>query len=201
MDSFAGVKTGLPVHASLVALVILASVGVRIIAENAAARLYPLRLQAVESSADFPEATVFAGLVGVAFRTALFSFIGYSFVGNCWQWWAGTVLYCAPQILTAVGTKFERVEWIQRLLPRGITALLLLLLIGAGVVVLVAAATTSDLETVRWVFMLLAVPPLVLTVLASFTTKQSGTTTWFQEFLGLGVVVATAWLAFNGWSS
>jgi Ca2+-binding RTX toxin-like protein len=201
MDSFAGEKTGLPAHAGLVALVVLGCVAVRILSENAAARLYPLRLQAVEASSEFPEATVLAGLGGVAFRTFLFSFIGYSFVGHCWQWWAGTALYCAPQILTALGTKFRRVDWIQRLLPRGVTALFVLLVIGAAVVGLVRAAASSDLETVRWVFVLLAVPPLVMTVLKSFTDKESGATTWFQELLGLGVVVATAWLAFNGWST
>nr|WP_269140119.1 calcium-binding protein [Aeromicrobium terrae] len=201
MDSFAGEQTGLPAHAGLVALTVLGCVAVRILSENAAARLYPLRLQAVEASAEFPDATVLAGLGGVAFRTFLFSFIGYSFVGSCWQWWVGTALYCAPQVLTALGTKFRRVDWIQRLLPRGVTALFVLLVVGAAVVGLVKAAASSDLETVRWVFVLLAVPPLVMTVLKSFTDKKDGATTWFQEFLGLGVVVATAWLAFNGWST
>lgn len=78
--------------------------------------------------------------------------------------------------------------------------MLVTLLIAAGVVKLVSISTSNDLETVRWVFMLLAVPPLVFAVLESFTSESSKKTSWAREFLGLGVVVATAWLAFNGWS-
>jgi hypothetical protein len=200
MDSFAGQKTGLPEHANLVALVVLSSVALRIITENTATKLYPLRLQAVEASSEFPEPTLLSNFGGIALRTGLFAFIGHSFVGNCWQFWAGTALYCAPQILGALGTKFERVDMIQKLMPRGITALLVTLLIAAGVMKLVSITTSNDLETVRWVFMLLAVPPLVFAVLESFTTESSKKTGWAREFLGLGVVVATAWLAFNGWS-
>jgi hypothetical protein len=200
MDSFAGQPTGLTEHANLIALVVLGSVALRIVTENAATKLYPLRLQAVEASADFPDPTLLSSFGGIALRTFLFAFIGHSFVGNCWQFWAGTALYCAPQILGALGTKFERVEMIQKLMPRGVTALLVTLLIAAGVVKLVSVTTTNDLETVRWVFMLLAVPPLVFAVLESFTTESSTKTSWAREFLGLGVVVATAWLAFNGWS-
>jgi hypothetical protein len=200
MDSFAGQPTGLTKHANLIALVVLGSVALRILTENAATKLYPLRLQAVEASSDFPEPTLLSSFGGIALRTGLFAFIGHSFVGNCWQFWAGSALYCAPQILGALGTKFDRVDAIQKFFPRGVTALLVTLLIAAGVVKLVSVTTTNDLETVRWVFMLLAVPPLVFAVLESFTTEASNKTSWAREFLGLGVVVATAWLAFNGWS-
>lgn len=200
MDNFAGTKTGLPEHANVVALVVLAAVAVRIAIEHVTTRLYPLRLQSVEALGDLPEPTLLADLAGITVRTGLFAFIGYSFIGPCWQWWAGAALYVVPQILSALGTQFDKIDAVQRFLPRGITALFLLLLIGALVVHLATSRTATDLETMRWVFVLLAVPPAVLSVLAAFTRDADGKTTWTREVLGLGVVVGSAWLAFNGWS-
>lgn len=48
----------------------------------------------------------------------------------------------------------------------------------------------------------LAVPPLLLALLERFTSEKAKKrrTSWAAEILGLGVVIASTWLAFNGWS-
>lgn len=200
MDSFAGTDTGLPAYANTVALVVLACVAARIVIEHITTRLYPLRLQSVEALGELPAPTLLASLSGIAIRTALFAFIGYSFIGMSWHWWAGVALYVVPQVFSALGTEFDRVDALNSFIPRGITALFVLLLVAAVVVHIASSRTSSDLETMRWVFMLLALPPAVLAVLEAFAPESENETTWTREFLGLGVVVGSAYLAFNGWN-
>lgn len=200
MDSFAGTETGLPAHADIVALVVLGCVAVRILIEHITTRFYPLRLQSVEALGDLPEPTLLASLSGIAIRTALFAFIGYSFIGASWHWWAGVAFYVVPQVLSVLGAEFDRIDALQKLLPRGITAVFVLLLVAALVIHVATSRTSSDLETMRWVFMLLALPPAVLGVLEAFAPDSDQETSWTREFLGLGVVVGSAYLAFNGWN-
>jgi hypothetical protein len=200
MDSFAGTETGLPAHADIVALIVLGCVAVRILIEHITTRFYPLRLQSVEALGDLPEPTLLASLSGIAIRTALFAFIGYSFIGSSWHWWAGVAFYVVPQIISVLGAEFDRIDALQKLLPRGITAVFVLLLVAALVMHIATSRTSSDLETMRWVFMLLALPPAVLGVLEAFAPDSDQETSWTREFLGLGVVVGSAYLAFNGWN-
>jgi hypothetical protein len=202
MDNFAGQPTGLGAYADAVALVVLVCVALRVMTEHVATRLYKRRLREVETTEDFPEPTLLASFGGVAVRTALFSFIGHAFIGAVWQWWAGTLLYCVPQVLAALDARFDKNRIIQKLLPRGIVALFVLLLAGAGLLKLATMHAQTPLETMRWVFVLLAIPPLLLAILERFTPEddKKRRTGWAAEILGLGVVAASAWLAFNGWS-
>lgn len=202
MDIFAGEPTGLPEYANLVALIVLFCVMLRITTEHFATRLYRERLRLVEVPDKLPDATVAAALIGVSIRTAIFGFIGFSFIGNCWQWWLGVVLYFVPQALRSLELRFNAVEVLDKYLPRGITALFIVLLVAAASVHTVSLHTASPLETMRWVFVLLAIPPMVLIVLDRFTEDDKRRSTgWVAEILGLGVVLASAWLAFNGWNA
>lgn len=202
MDKFAGQPIGLGEYANTAALVVLGCVALRVITEHLATRLYRKRLSSVETTEEFPDPTLFAALSGVAIRTGLFSFIGHAFIGACWQWWAGSLLYCIPQVLAALDARFDHNKIIQKLLPRGIVALFVILLAGAGVLKLATMHSQTALETMQWVFVLLAVPPLLLAVLERFTPEddKKRRTGWTAEILGLGVVVASTWLAFHGWS-
>lgn len=201
MDLFAGRATGLAEHADAVALVILAAVAARIGTEQLTTVFYPSRLRAVESEATPPEPALGYLLGGVAFRSAVFAFIGYAFTGLCWQWWLGAALFAAPQALGLLRDRFAKVGWVSRILPRGLVEIFILIVACTLAVRFVLDHGVSDQAAVRWVFLALAVPPAVIGSLAIFAHDDAGSSksSWQLELAGLTLFVATTWLALHGW--
>lgn len=201
MDLFLGSETGLPAHQDLVGLVVLGAVAARIAAEQLTTVYYPARLMAVEPAEPLPSPSLPSQVGGVVVRSASFAFIGYAFTGVCWQWWVGTALFFLPQVLGVMRERFATVDWVQRILPTGLVEIFILIVACTLTVRFALTFSQDELNTVRWVYLALAVPPAIIGSMAAFTDDgaTARSTTWKMEVAGLGLFVVTTWLALHGW--
>jgi hypothetical protein len=202
MDLFLGQETGLPAHQDLVAVVVLAAVAARIAAEQFTTALYPSRLATVEPQAPLPAPSFASQVSGVMVRSASFAFIGFAFTGVCWQWWLGTVLFFLPQLLGTLRERFVTIQWVQRILPSGLVEIFILIVACTLAVRFALSYSQDELNAVRWVYLALSVPPAIIGSMAAFAGegREERSTSWRMELAGLGVFVATTWLALRGWS-
>jgi hypothetical protein len=199
MDLFAGHKTGLPEHANAVALVVIAAVASRVVVEHLALALYPRRLSEVESPDDHPEPLMPVKFGGALARAAVFAFIGFAFIGNTWQWWVASGLFLLSQVLGHFRHQVPNISFVHRVLPRGVVEIFVLvasctLLFRYGL-----AHEADRLEGLKLAFLLMVIPPTILSVAALFTDDDTKRTTWRGELFGVVVLIATIALALQGW--
>ncbi len=200
MDLFAGQKTGLPEHANTVALVVMGAVGLRVAMEHFSVSAYPLRLQQVEGE-DPPPPLLISSILGAFIRTAIFGFIGYAFIGSCWQLWLGIGLFFIPQLIDHIREAFPNVGMVRRILPRGVVEIFILVVACTLAARFAMSEGGGGLTGLRLAFLLIAVPPALLGVLRAVAEDpdESGNTTWPREILGAVIVAVTAVLAARGW--
>jgi hypothetical protein len=201
MDLFAGQKTGLPEHANTVAILVIAAVAVRVALEHFAMSAYPQRLQQVEGE-DPPQPLLASVIAGAFIRTAAFGFIGYAFIGSCWQLWLGVALFLIPQLIDHLRERFRNIGFVQRILPRGIVEIFILVVACTLAARFAMGRSADELSGVRLAFLLIAVPPAllgVLRVVGEDPDDSERKTPWSREFLGAIIVVVTAVLAARGW--
>lgn len=203
MDLFAGRPTGLPEHANTVALVVMGAVALRVATEHFSNLAYPRRLQEVEGE-DPPPPFLASSIVGALLRTAVFGFFGYAFIGSCWQLWLGIGLFLIPQLISHVRESFGNVEFIQRILPRGIVEIFILIVACTLAARFAVTENGDGLSGIRLAFLLIAIPPALIGTLALLTDgdeegEEAGHRPWSREFLGAVIVVVTTVLAARGW--
>jgi Ca2+-binding RTX toxin-like protein len=200
MDLFAGQKTGLPEHANTVALVVMAAVALRVAMEHFSMTAYPKRLQQVEGE-DPPPPLLASSILGAFVRTAVFGFIGFAFIGSCWQLWLGIGLFLIPQLIEHIRQRFPNFALIHRVLPRGVVEIFILVVACTLAARFAMSQTADPLDGIRLAFLLIAIPPALIGTLAMMAEDDDADnrTTWPREFLGAVIVAVTAVLAARGW--
>ncbi|MCW2798727.1 MAG: hypothetical protein JWQ70_199 [Aeromicrobium sp.] len=199
-DLFAGTETGLEEHADQLAIIVLATIVIRIMIEHLASIWYPKRLTEVETDGVLPPPTRFANLIGITVRTAAYSFIGHVFIGTCWQWWLGTALFFVPQVGALVQHRFRAVELFKKLVPKGLVEVFVLIVACTLAVRFAEEHVESDLDAIRYAFLALAVPPALIGAVSLFGGEaERGKRTWVREMIGLVILVVTVTLALQGW--
>lgn len=199
MDLFAGQPTGLPAHANTAAIAVMAAVALRVGIEHFSLAMYPRRLASVEAPGEPPAPMLWSAIGGAFVRTAVFSFIGWAFIGYCWQWVLGSLLFLVPQLIEHLRDHFRTVGSVQRLLPRGLVEIFILIVACTLAARFAVNSNPDQLTGIRWAFLLIAVPPAIIGAAALFAEDEDRKPTWFGEFLGLGLLVATTALALHGW--
>jgi hypothetical protein len=199
MDGFAGRPTGVPAHQDAIALLVLCLIALRLLVEQAATAWYPARLGSIDPDADAPAPTALALGTGVLVRTATYGFIGWAFIDLCWQWWLGTALFLVPQLADLTRERCRTVPWVQRLLPRGLLELLVLIVVGT-LSLRYAVHGLDDLEAIRLAYLVLAVPPALLSLLGLVGGEDPPRrATVLRDLAGVLVLALTAWLVLRGW--
>ena len=200
MDLFAGQKTGLPEHANTVAIVVMSAVALRVTMEHFAMSAYPQRLQQVEGE-DPPSPFLASVVLGAFIRTAVFGFIGYAFIGSCWQLWLGIGLFLIPQLIDHLRERFRNIGFIHRILPRGVVEIFILVVTCTLIARYAMNQTPDEFTGLRLAFLLIAIPPALLGALRVFAedADETGDNSWARQFLGAIIVAVTAVLAARGW--
>lgn len=201
MDVFAGTDTGLPDAATTVGVVAFLGIAARVLIANAVDVWWPERLRNTEIQEDLPDPSPWAILGGIAVRAAVFGFIGYAFVGNCWQWWVAILLFVLPDLTVMVRDWFDLPWQIRFPLPVGVTQIFLVVVTCTVLIALVVATADSQLEALRYGLVAAALAPAVFASARAFeddSTRRTGST-WDRQIAGAGILVTTAILALNGW--
>ncbi len=201
MDVFAGTETALPAHANLVGVVAFACIAGRVLLANAVDIWWPERLRSTGIAEDLPAPSTWAILGGVVVRTSVFAFIGYAFVGNCWQWWLAVLLFLLPDLLVMARDWFDLQWQIKLPLPVGVTEIFILVVACTLLIAVAVTNASNQLEALRYGLVAAALAPALVAGAQAFeddSKRQTGST-WDRQLAGAGILLTTVILALNGW--
>ena len=202
MDLFAGTDTGIPEHANQIGLIAIIAIAARGLLASAVDVWWPERLRQTEIQEDLPEPSTLAILSGIVIRSAVFAFLGHAFIGSCWQWFAGVVLFALPDLLLVARDWFG-LKWnIKVPLPSGLTEIFLIV-VSCILLVTVFIGGADDQQTaLRYAFLAAALVPAVLGGARVFRTskKEREGSTWDLQLAGAGILLTTVILGLRGWT-
>lgn len=201
MDLVAGTETGIPEHADQIGLIAVVAIAARVALANLVDVWWPERLRQTEIQEDLPTPSVLAIMSGIVIRTGVFAFLGHAFIGNCWQWWAGVLLFALPDLLLIARDTFD-LTWRFRVpLPTGLTEIFVIVVACTLLVALFINGAGSEQAALRYAFLAAALVPAVLGGANVFRapTARSGST-WDLQLAGTGILLTTVILGLNGWN-
>lgn len=165
-SGLAGEKLPILARANTIAVVVLLLVLVRFVLETGCARFYPERLAAV-SPERIPFSPTSQRFASLAFRTFLFAFVAYAYLGDSWELWAGTAIFAVPQAIQIHEHRLPNSEQLHRILPGGIVKTVLMMWIG-WLAFDVFHRHVSGAHVVSYGFVALAVPATALGLIELF---------------------------------
>lgn len=142
----------------------LAALAVRMLIETVAAHWYPRRLVRVQP-VDIGEPSRVQRVAANVLVLAIFLFVAVSYLGSCWQLYAGGVLFVLPKLLGLVTDRIPTSPRLGAVVPRGIIQVVLLLVVGVTLGVLVLGRLEEGRQLIRDSFVLLSLPGVIVAVL------------------------------------
>jgi hypothetical protein len=170
LNGLSGLKLPISADAKQIALIVAIAITARIILEDLATYLYPVRLETV--SPDYKEPTTFQQVISLEFKTFLFVTLAIPFVGFNIQLLIGTFFFLLPSILgLTVGDKYPKVPGLGRIVPKGALKIIVMIFVGSIFANWVETLFENPEDFIPWSFALLAIPGLVLKFAGDFAEK------------------------------
>lgn len=167
LPSLAGMTMPAANHVTDFSLAVAVAMFLRIISEEAASRVFTLRLNRINPTV-VPSTSQTQKSIALAIRLGLFIFVSAALMGNTWQTWVGSILFILPTVLGWYSDRLPNFPRLWKLLPAGIPGLALSLIIASTTTALVGAVLGATPELAQWSFVLLPIPLLILSVLGLF---------------------------------
>jgi hypothetical protein len=178
-------------YAGRIALVAGAAILGRLLLEEIATWLYPVRLTEVSAPA-LGSTSMRQKLGAIAVKTGFFLFVALPFVGLRPELFVGAVLFALPQLLKLWDKRIPKRSWLYRLMPRGIVKVTALVVIGFYLGQYIAEHITNTAKLAATGFVVMAIPPAAIGLLTLFGKEPaSGRSSWLQRAIG-AVTVVTA---------
>lgn len=182
LSSLAGVQLPITVYAFRVGAWCAILVLLRLIGEDIATYIFPRRLAELHPELQHPGKA--QTVVALIFRTIVFIFLAEPFVGNSFQLWIGTALFLLPGVLQlTVSRRFPKSGTLNRFLPKGALKIVFIVIVGSLFAKWMQSMIPNSIDFLRWGFVLLGIPTLVLQLLGYFADR-SGEGSW--KFQGYG---------------
>ncbi|MCZ4500366.1 MAG: hypothetical protein JWQ74_2921 [Marmoricola sp.] len=200
-DAFAGTATGIPADADTIGIVAAVAVAARVLVGQAADLWWPERLRFTESTEDLPAPTWLAVVSGSVLRVAAFAFLGHVFIGSCWQWYVGVLLFALPEIAVLLQRRSVLPPRFTIPLPKGLTQVFGLVIIGTVVAAVAVNRSGSDTSALRAAFVVVGLLPSLAALARSLQddTRETSPTTWDLQLAGAGILLTTVILALHGY--
>ena len=170
LNGLSGLKLPISADAKQIALIVAIAITARIILEDLATYLYPVRLETV--SPDYKEPTTFQQVISLEFKTFLFVTLAIPFVGFNIQLLIGTFFFLLPSILgLTVGGKYPKIPGLGRILPKGALKIIVMIFVGSIFANWAESLFENPEDFIPWSFALLAIPGLVFKFAGDFAEK------------------------------
>ena len=157
-------------------------VAIRLGGEDLATYIYPVRLAQLHPELEHPSKV--QATISVIFKTAIFAFLAEPFIGNSIQLWLGIALFVFPKISAiTISRKLPKSKVVQKILPKGALKIVVMVFVGTLFGRWVQSQYQDPEEFLKWGFVILGIPGLLLQF-ASFFADRSSPITW--KFVGLG---------------
>jgi len=170
LNGLSGLKLPISADAKQIALIVAIAITARVILEDLATYLYPVRLETV--SPDYKEPTTFQQVISLEFKTFLFVTLAIPFVGFNIQLLIGTFFFLLPSILgLTVGDKYPKIPGLGRIVPKGALKIIVMIFIGSIFANWAESLFENPEDFIPWSFALLAIPGLVFKFAGDFAAK------------------------------
>ena len=167
LPALSGLSLPITNSANLIAICAFFFVMLRYSLEESATKNYPMRLLMVESS-EMRYQIKGQSYLSMAFRTCLFTFVAYPFMGNVWQLYVGVFMFVFPTLLSLVVKDLPKNLSLFQILPVGIPKFVFMLIIGAIYGSWVSGLTDGT-QSARMGFVLLSIPGFIFSIATLFT--------------------------------
>ena len=195
LNALAGVQLVISFAARDIAIWAAIFVLIRLLLEELATYLYPVRLN--KSAGKFIEPDTIQKIISLEVKLFIFIEIAKPFVGYNLKLVLGTIIFAIPSIIGIFfDDRLPKLPVLHRLLPSGAFKIVAMVFIGTLAAGFIQGLFTDARTFLAWSFVVLAIPGLILSLLGKMAKKPSSD--WKVTPLGntayriLGVLVFLA---------
>ncbi len=192
LNALAGVQLVISFAARDIAICSAVFVLIRLILEDLATYLYPIRLD--KSAGKFIEPDTIQKIISLEIKLFIFIEIAKPFVGYNLKLVLGTIIFAIPSIIGIFfDDRLPKLPLLHRLLPSGAFKIVAMVFIGTLAAGFIQGLFTDARSFLAWSFVVLAIPGLILALLGKMAKKPKSD--WKASPLGntayriLGVLV------------
>ena len=194
LNGLSGVQLAVTYQAGTIAIASACFIALRIIGEDIATYLYPVRLEGV--TVDLPDPSVLQRINSGVIKTFFFVLLATPYVGFNLQLILAGIIFVIPIIagLTFVD-KLPRATIFDRLNPKGTFKFALLAFIGTLLGTAMQDRFSDPTEFLKWCFVIVAIPGFILAIISWFADnpekdwKTSQIGRWFYRLSGVLILI------------
>ena len=174
LTGLAGIQLPITAFGFRLGAIAAIAVLVRMAGEDFATYIYPVRLADLHPELQRPGKIQLT--FSMLFKTAVFAFLAEPFIGNSLQLWLGILLFILPKLLAlTVAPKFPKSGNIFRGIPKGALKIVVMVFVGTIFGRWVQSQYQDPDQFVKWGFVILGLPGLLLQFLGFFADRSAET--------------------------
>lgn len=172
LNGLAGVQLAVTYQARTIAIVSACLIALRIIGEDVATYLYPVRLESV--TVDLPAPSTRQQITSGIIKTFFFVLLATPYVGFNPQLILAGIIFVIPMIAgLTFADKLPRSIVFDRLNPKGTLKFVLLAFVGTLLGTMLQENFADPTEFLKWCFVIVAIPGFLLSIISWFADSPA----------------------------
>jgi len=172
LNGLAGVQLAVTYQARTIAIVSACLIALRIIGEDVATYLYPVRLESV--TVDLPAPSTRQQITSGIIKTFFFVLLATPYVGFNPQLILAGIIFVIPMIAgLTFADKLPRSIVFDRLNPKGTLKFVLLAFVGTLLGAMLQENFADPTEFLKWCFVIVAIPGFLLSIISWFAESPA----------------------------
>ncbi len=172
LNGLAGVQLAVTYQARTIAIVSACLIALRIIGEDVATYLYPVRLESV--TVDLPAPSTRQQITSGIIKTFFFVLLATPYVGFNPQLILAGIIFVIPMIAgLTFADKLPRSSVFDRLNPKGTLKFVLLAFVGTLLGTMLQENFADPTEFLKWCFVIVAIPGFLLSIISWFADSPA----------------------------
>jgi len=172
LNGLAGVQLAVTYQARTIAIVSACLIALRIIGEDVATYLYPVRLESV--TVDLPAPSTRQQITSGIIKTFFFVLLATPYVGFNPQLILAGIIFVIPMIAgLTFADKLPRSTVFDRLNPKGTLKFVLLAFVGTLLGTMLQENFADPTEFLKWCFVIVAIPGFLLSIISWFADSPA----------------------------
>ena len=181
LPALAGLTLPIADSANAIGLAVAIATIVRIAAEEAAARLFPARLNELHPT-EVDDSSLIQKMIALGMRAGVFFFVAAAFIGYEWYLYVGTLLFIIPSYLGLFADRVPNNPALFQLIPAGLPGLIFSLALGAFTVGLISSVLGDDPLLAKLSFVLVPIPVFIVAILSLIGREpREGDVRWYER--------------------
>lgn len=172
LAGLASVQLPITIYAFKIGVVAAVAVAIRLAGEDCASYIFPIRLATLQPELTHPSKAQIS--IAILCKTAIFAFLAEPFIGNSIQLWLGILVFALPKVFAlTLGGRLPKSHLIHKTLPKGALKIVVMVFVGTIFGRWVQSFYQDPTEFLRWGFVILGVPGLILQLASNFADRNA----------------------------